>query len=151
MAAGDNSDIYNRLISNLPPWWGNTHPNLDALFQSLVYLYFFHYKEQYLYVLLQARLQTATGENLDLISLDYLGNTLPRYVNENDDSYRIRIKSTLLEEKATRFGMSNAIRILTGYVPDIFEPWDSFDTGYYNVPQTLAYNTFGAYGGGGSS
>jgi hypothetical protein len=151
MAVGDSTDISNRLINNLPNWFGTNHPNLDAILQAFngsapnnITTTYFHY-QQYQYVLAQTRLQTATGNNLDLISQDYLGTFLPRKAGENDDTYRQRIKAFLLLPRATRTAMSNAILLLTGYTPLIIEPFDG-SQGYYNVPQTLAYNTFGAYG-----
>ncbi len=127
MAVGDFDDIYNRLIKNIPDWFGTDHPNLDALLQAFVSVFYFHYNDQYLYALLQQRIQTATDDNLDLISQDYLGLYLPRRPNENDDTYRQRILATVVQEKGTRNGMSNALRILTGYTPLIYEGWNADD------------------------
>jgi hypothetical protein len=101
---------------------------------------FFHYNLQYLYSKLQMRIQTATDINLDLISKDYLGNSLPRRTNENDDTYRKRILANVVRERATRKGMSNSIQVLTGHYPVIYEPWNGSDNGYLNEPTTLALN-----------
>lgn len=157
-AIGSHDDIYNRLIQQLPTnWWGNSqflpnntpssHPVLDTALESFITTMKFCY-QQMQYVQLQMRLQTATQDNLDLISQDYLGDTLPRYGGENDDSYRTRIEATLLQEKATRNGLSNALYLLTGFQPILFEPWRPLDCGGYNDYTSLAYSTQGKYGSG---
>ncbi len=155
MAVGDKQDIYNRLIAQLPNWFG-THPVLDAVLQAyigysnnvnLLTTMYFHYNRQYLYAQLQMRIQTATDVNLDLISQDYLGNTLPRKTNESDDSYRKRILANVVRPRVTRSAMEQALFVLTGFYPVIIEPWNGSDHGYYNQPKTLAYNRYGSYGG----
>lgn len=128
MAVGDQNDIYNRFIQNLPVgWFGNEHPNLDAILQAFITTYYYQYNTQYLYLIEQQRIQTATGNNLDLISQDYLGNTLPRRLNESDDSYRLRILANVVQIKATRQAMINALTTLTGHVPIVYEGWSSVD------------------------
>lgn len=144
---GGVADIYQRLIKQLPPWWGTDHINLDTWITGFINTAFFHFR-QIQYVSLQLRLQTATDINLDQISQDYLGDTLPRRVDEDDDSYRNRISATLLQEKATRYGLDNALFLLTGYHPILFEPWNPLDCGGYNVYQKMGYSTAGLYGSG---
>lgn len=139
--------IYLRLLQQLPSWWGTDHPIVDVLLRGFVTTAVLNYL-QFRYVFSQLRIQTATGNNLDLISLDYFGGTLPRHTNEPDFSYRNRILATLLQEKTTRYGMSNALFLLTGIQPIIFEPWNFYDCGAYNNVETLAYNTHGLYGSG---
>jgi hypothetical protein len=140
--------IYTRLIQQIPEsWWGSLHPNTDLVLEGFITTAGLNY-DQFNYVFLQLRLQTATGNNLDLISQDYFGGTLPRKTGENDDSFRNRISATLLQEKTTRYGMQNALFLLTGIEPTIFEPWNYYDCGAYNVPSSLAYNTVGSYGSG---
>lgn len=144
------ADIYNRLMQQLPNWWGSEHANVDVLVESFITTNVLNYS-QFLYVFQQLRLQTCTGDNLDLFSQDYFGGFLPRRSGENDDSYRNRISATLLQEKTTRYGMDNALFLLTGYHPVIFEPWNPMDCGGYNVadaPQTIGYGTHGSYGSG---
>jgi hypothetical protein len=157
MAVGDQTDIYNRLITQLPDWFGTDHPELTALLQAyigysdnpdLITTMFFHYNNQYLYAQKQLRIQTATDINLDLISQDYLGSTLPRKTNENDDSYRKRILANVVQERATRQAMYNMLLDLTGFPPVIIEPWSGRDHGYYRQPATLAYRARGGYGSG---
>lgn len=151
ITVGSHQDIYNRLVyEQLPSWFGTDHAVLDTILEGLINTGMFNY-QQYLYVVAQQRLQTATEDNLDLISKDYLGDELPRRAGEDDTSYRNRISATLLQEKATRFGMDNALYILTGFHPVIFEPWNPQDCGGYNVadfPQTIGYSTHGSYGSG---
>lgn len=144
----NNVHIYNRLIAQLPPWYGTDHSVLDAVLQGYVATAGFNYR-QLMYDLVQMRLQTAIGDNLDLISQDYFGGALPRRDDEDDYSFRTRISANLLQERATRRGMENALYILTGYYPTIFEPWKPSDCGGYNVanaPQTIGYGTHGSYG-----
>lgn len=155
MAVGDDQDIYNRLITQLPPWFGSSHPVLDVILSAYVDTTSFAYNSQLQYVSPQMRIQTAYSDNLDLISQDYFGGALPRRQDENDDSFRQRILATLLQEKATRHGMDNALFILTGFHPILFEPWYPPDNGGYNVPSSLAYadsdvpgTGFGSYGSG---
>jgi hypothetical protein len=138
--------IYTRLTQQLPQsWWGTLHPVEDELLEGFITTAELNYG-QFNYVFLQLRIQTATGNNLDLISQDYFGGMLPRNTGENDDSFRNRILATLLQEKTTRYGMQNALFLLTGFEPTIFEPWNYYDCGAYNNYTSLAYNTVGSYG-----
>lgn len=144
---GSHDDIYNKLIQTLPGWWGSDHLNLDTILEAFINTATFHYR-QIIYASLQMRLQSATDINLDQISQDYLGDTLPRRSGENDRTYRKRIEATLLQEKATRPGLDNTLFILTGYHPLLFEPWYPLDCGGYNVYQKMGYSTAGKYGSG---
>lgn len=145
---GSPVDIYRRLIQQLPQeWFGSDHIVVDTILAAYVVTTEWIYLQSQ-YVSLQARLQTATDINLDQFSQDYFGNGLPRHEDENDRTYRTRISANLLQEKATRFGMENALFLLTGYEPLIFEPWNPRNCGAYNVPSSLAYSTHGSYGSG---
>ncbi|HEV2917564.1 MAG TPA: hypothetical protein VGW78_07525 [Candidatus Babeliales bacterium] len=156
MAIGDQTDIYNRLIAQLPPWFETPTVDLAAALQmyvgynanpNLITTMLFHYM-QYQYAQLQMRIQTATGSNLDIISQDYLGNTLPRYPNENDDSFRQRILSNVVRPRATRQAMSDSVELLTGFTPTIIEGMWGPDHGYLNQPTTLGCNIYGSVGSG---
>jgi hypothetical protein len=155
MAVGDSQDIYNRLIQNLPAWFGggpdadgnnSNHPNLDDLLEIFITTYYYQYNNEYLYTILQERIQTATDINLDLISQDYMGNYLPRLANESDNTYRKRILANVIQIKATRPAMYNALLILTGFPPIIYEGWSSLDNmalgngGPASAPNPLANN-----------
>jgi len=145
---GSDNDLYRRLLTQLADWFGNvgSHPVLDVVLEAFINTGTFHYT-QYQYVVLQTRIKTATDDNLDQISKDFLGDELPRRGDESDDSYRNRILATILQEKATRYGMSNALYILTGYYPLIFEPWNSVDAGACNSTAycNISYCGSGSY------
>lgn len=142
-------DIYKRLRDQLPQGWFESDDfNLNTVLQAYISTAYFNYNDQLLYLILQTRIKTATDINLDNISQDFFGNQLPRRNGESDTLFRNRILANLLREKATRNGMSNSLYLLTGYYPTIFEPWNPFDCGGYNVYEALAYNTVGSYGSG---
>jgi hypothetical protein len=143
MATGDQTDIFNRLKANLVPWFGNDTPNLDALLQGAAKT------DSTIYSLiadtsLQARIKTATGESLDLISLDFFGGKLPRHPNENDASFRSRILANIVQERATRTAMIRVLTNLTGRAPTVIEGWNAFDGAYYD--QALFYDINGGMG-----
>lgn len=132
MSTGDQSDFVNRLMTVLPPWFGEqATPILTAVLNGYSELGSIVYG-QYAFSVLQTRIKTATGDFLDLISQDFFGNTLPRNVNESDSSFRSRILANLLSEKATRKGMQTALFNLTGNQPRLFEPRRPADTGGYS-------------------
>jgi hypothetical protein len=143
MAIGDQTDIFNRLKANLVPWFGNNSPDIDALLQGTAKT------DSTIYQLiantsLQARIKTATGESLDLISLDFFAGKLPRHPNENDSSFRSRILANLIQERATRKGMITVLTNLTGRAPAVIEGWNAFDGAFYD--QALFYDISGGMG-----
>jgi hypothetical protein len=145
MATGDTSDFRARIKSLLPRgWFGDETPILDAVLsgigQALSDVY-----GLIGYARLQMRIATATDGFLDLISLDFFGETLPRRAGESDNAFRQRIKAQLLLEKGTRRGLIRALEILTGRTPLVFEPARPGDTGGYNTG-SMGYNVAGAYG-----
>jgi len=155
MAVGDANDVYNRLVMNLPPWFGDaTQTNFPVLYGTLqgsVSVFSTLYA-QYTNLIGQMRLQTATGNNLDLIAQDYLGNSLPRNQGESDYTYGKRIQAIILEPASTRFAMDNALYIVTGYHPVIFEQFAGdlpAPSGTYinsaNTAQSTTYNPVTTY------
>jgi len=71
----------------------------------------------------QTRIATATGEYLDLCSVDYLGfGNLPRRAGEPDASFRSRIQFWVLRELGTRQALIDVLTEITGNVPVVFEP-----------------------------
>jgi len=66
---GSSEDVYARLIEQLAPWFGSAHPVLDTILQGYISAGVFNY-QQLAYINLQMRLQTATDNNLNLISKD---------------------------------------------------------------------------------
>lgn len=159
MATGDQADFVRRIKNELPsPWFpvtgatdaASATPILDGLLNGIAAGWAFCHKLLH-YVKLQTRIATATDVFLDLCSRDYLGNALPRNANESDASFRVRIKAAILQPKATRPAMVQALTNLTGRTPWIFEPANPSDTGGYgNSGMTqgtaLAYGTAGGYG-----
>lgn len=146
MASGDLQDFINRLIRELPLGWFPVQTTfLSAVISAYATVYQF-INAQSLQVKLQMRLQTATGGNLDLIAQDFFGNQLPRRFQEGDETYRNRILALLLQEKATRRGLFNILKIFTGRDPVLFEPWYPPDTGGYNVATAIGYSVAGKYG-----
>jgi hypothetical protein len=132
--AWTDDQIYNRLLQNLPPWFGSAHKNLDVQLQAMVVVasYLYSFVE---YAAEQTRLQTCTDSNLDLFASDYFGIFLKRKSNENDDSYRTRISALLLQPRVTREAIKNNLYLLTGYEPIMFEPGNAYDCFALNMPQ----------------
>ena len=83
------------------------------------------------YALGATRIQTAINGALDLASLDFLGNRLPRNSGESDTSYRIRVLAALLPSGATRAAVTAAAEAATGYPVRVIEPWNPADTGVW--------------------
>ncbi len=144
MATGDVNDFINRLNKLLSPWFGEQYPLLNSLLTGYATMDAFIYSLTE-YLTNQMRIQTAMGENLDLIACDYFEGILSRTEGMSDDIFRNLIQCTLIEEMCTVQGMKNALFNLTGYYPVIWEPWDSSQTGAYNV-NVWGYNNGGAYG-----
>ncbi len=146
MSIGNQQDFIERLRAVFPPnWFGDDAINFDALLaghaQNLSFIY-----TMYAYVLLQTRIKTATDNNLDLISQDFFGASLPRRANESDTAFRTRILSQLFQERATRPGIYKMLLLLTGNAPDMFEPWRPADCGGYNIASSMGYGVAGRYG-----
>ena len=80
------------------------------------------------YAKAQTRLATAYGVWLDILCFDFLGGWLIRN-GLLDDTFRAVIRATILQERVTRLGMTQAISAITGNAPAIFEPWNTGDTG----------------------
>lgn len=145
MTVGSQPDILARLKALLPNgWFRDETPVLDTVLNGIASALSAAYG-LIQYARLQTRLGTATDAFLDLISLDFLGDTLPRKSGESDAAFRARIRAALFPEKATREGMRRTLLALTGREPIIFEPARPKDTGAYNHG-TLAYGAAGAYG-----
>jgi hypothetical protein len=106
------------------------------------------------YVILQARISTATDSWLDIIALDYFGSDLARESGESDTAFRTRILGALLRGAATRSAISACMQVLTGSEPQIFEPARCGDTGSYSTlangplpaASGLAYGAAGGWG-----
>jgi hypothetical protein len=136
---GDPTDIFTRLKSYLPPWFGGAPtPVLDSLIGGLAWalsqLYNF-----YAYAKLQTRILTATGFWLDLVAQDYFGPWIVRNPGQADAAFRAYIIANLFRAHATRPSMVSLLEEITGQTPIIFEPWRPADTGAYGAPLSLGY------------
>ena len=136
MSTGDINDLITRLKAIIPPWFSDdSNPILDGLLNAYANVGSAMYA-QYSNAVLQTRIKTATGQFLDLISQDFFGLTppisLPRGSGESDLSYVKRILDNLLNEKATRRGITNVLTNLTGRAPRLFEMRRPGDTGGYS-------------------
>jgi hypothetical protein len=148
---GDPADIAHRIKSVLPAgWFGDTSPVLDSILSGLSQTWAWIY-DCLTYVKSQTRIRTASDHWLDLISVDYFHNDLPRHLSETDMHFRQRVLRELLRERGTRAALASALTDLTGRSPYIFEPSYCFDTGAYgshsvSVASGLAYGVQGGWG-----
>jgi hypothetical protein len=141
---GDTADMLARLKMVLPArWFADSSPILDALLTGFANAWSGLYALLG-YVIAQGRIATASGIFLDIAAADFCLGGLPRRAGEADAAYSLRIRSNLLQSRATRASVISALTNLTGRAPEIFEPFNASDTGGYNV--NLGYNTAGGYG-----
>lgn len=145
MATGDQSDIYTRLKSLLPPtWFGDSNPlltgALNACANALAWCY-----SLYLYAKLQTRVATASGGWLDIAAYDFFGTNLQRASGQSDDLFRNQMKINLFRARGTRHAIIDILEDLTGNTPTIFEPQRPLDTGSYGGPM-IGYGVAGGYG-----
>lgn len=144
MATGDQDDVYNRLLRNLPPWFGDSPPLVGALLHGIAYGLSFLYS-LYAYAKQQTRILTATDGWLDMIASDFFGAAIKRAANQSDASFRNTIRINLFRERATRNGIIKVLTDLTGRAPKVIEPRRPSDTGVYGGP-LIGYGVAGAYG-----
>ena len=144
MATGNQNDMAARIKAVLPPWFGTPSPILDALLAGIGAIWAFVYG-LLAYVTLQTRIATATDIFLDMISLDFFGEDLPRNAGESDAAFRIRIDDDILRPRATRAALARVVLDLTGRAPVIFEPTRPADTGSYNMGGA-GYGAAGGWG-----
>ena len=95
------------------------------------------------YMEAQTRISSATGMWLDVISVEYFGlGNLPRRPNEADAAFQARVLQEMLLPRGTRGAMTEALTILTGVAPTIFEP--AIDLASWDVD--FAWDSSGAWG-----
>ncbi len=153
MATGDQADFGSRLRRMLPRgWWGDASstPFLSGILAGLAYAHASVFSWT-TFASQQVRLATATGEFLDWLAADFLGNAIARHTGETDASFRARIKAQILQPKATRAALISAVQALTGSLPTLIEPANAADTGgYASMAATggggVGYGAAGAYG-----
>lgn len=147
MTIGDRADFLQRLKNRLPLGWFpatgesdtvSASPNLDQHFAgpaaTLAAIY-----GQTQWVSQQARIATASGINLDIISLDLFGNRLQRRAGEGDNPFRARIQAEFLRPRSTRAAISQVVSDMTGQAPRIFEPANPYDAGGYGTALATKY------------
>jgi hypothetical protein len=143
---GDQTDVFKRLKSYLPPWFGaGPTPVLDSLIGGIAWalagVYAF-----YAYAKLQTRIRTATGFWLDMIAADYFGTAIVRKPGQLDPSFRAYIIANLLRPRATRPSMQSLLLAITGQEPILFEPNRPYDTGAFHSPTSVGYFREARYG-----
>lgn len=136
---GDRTDVFNRIKSYLPPWFGSgPTPVLDSIVDGLAWALSGIYA-LYAYAKLQTRILSATGFWLDMIAADYFGTQIRRKPGQTNSSFRAYIIANLLRPRATRPSMQALLLALTGEEPIIFEPNRPLDTGAFSAPTSGGY------------
>jgi hypothetical protein len=159
MATGDSQDIVSRIKAVLPSQWfpvppsdgSSNTPILDGVLYGLAWPWTQLYSLLQ-YVKLQTRIATATGSFLDMSAFDFFAYNLTRNVNEGDVPFSARIRAAILQPKATRPAVIQALQLLTGRTPEVFEPANTGDTGGYGTgyARTWSGMAYGYAGGWGS-
>ncbi len=147
---GDSNDMAARLRAILPAGWFG-EPGATPVLSSLllgVGTAFSSFWSLLQSVIAQARIITAYGTFLDMISADFFGAGLVRFPDELDDAFRTRILQAILRPRTTRAAVALALLQLTGKSPIIFEPANTADTGGYSIGG-IGYGAGEAGGGGG--
>ena len=146
---GSVADMAARLHATLPTGWfpvsppapaQSSTPVLDGLLAGLGEAWTFCYGLLG-FTLTQARVGTAAGGFLDMVSADFFGPLLPRRTGEPDDGFRRRIKAALVSQQGTRRDVVQAVSNVTSMQPTVCEPTRGLDCGGYGSP--------GAAGAGG--
>ena len=97
-------------------------------------------------VFAQARLATAAGGALEMISADFFGPAVGRGAGEGDDDYRARIRAALLPSRATRSALGAVLATLSPVDWRVLEPQRVADTGV--VSNVTGVHASGGYGVG---
>jgi hypothetical protein len=157
MVTGDTNDMAARIRAVLPTSWfpgctpgaASSTPVLDAVLAGLGSAWAAMYA-LLAYTKLQTRIVTATGFFLDLVALDFFGNSLVRESGETDAAFQARIRSNIFAPRGTRAALALALTNLTGRTPAIFEPANTEDTGGYGTEAQggggMGYCVAGGYG-----
>lgn len=142
---GDQADFVARFRAVLPRnWFSDIAPVLDSLLAGLGVAWSGTYG-LLRFVQAQARISTASGAFLDLVSDDFFGKDFARFSGEIDAVFRGRLHRNILRARGTRQSLLDGLRDLTGRSAEVFEPARPGDTGGYSTGG-LAYGAAGAYG-----
>lgn len=136
MPVGDQTDFVSRLRALLPDGWFPSAAAQDEEEKAPVLVGFltgFASVYSWIWSLLcdvndQTRIQTSTGNTLELHASDYFGvGEFNRRAGETDDAYRQRIIASITPHRNTRDAITSAISSAIGIVPDIIEPTNATD------------------------
>lgn len=146
MATGDQTDVFARLRSALPPWFGDITqaPLVGAVLTALATTQSFIYS-LIVYATMQLRIMTATDGWLDMIAADFFGPTFFRHAGQSDASFRVAIIANLLRPRGTRAAVISILTQLTGRAPLLVEFNRPTDCGAYGGPY-IGYSAAGAWG-----
>ena len=149
---GSSADMVGRMRAVMPAAWFpitassatiSAAPVLDSLLSGIGWAWSFCYALAN-FVIRQARIGTATGNFLDMISSDFFGTMIMRKAAEEDDAFRNRLLANLLLSRATRTALTETLTNFLGSPPNVFEPRRAADTGGYG-----STSASGTGGGGG--
>lgn len=132
----EGSDFVNRMLAVTPESWdGDSAKQQSGKVFSLFLtggneLSFVQTILQYAFN--ASRLNTAKDTALDDFANDFFGGAISRTTGETDTSFRQRIQAGLTLAAITKQALSNAIEKLTGFAPQIMEPFDIGSTGAYS-------------------
>src|SRR5277367_3073021 len=99
---GDQQDMCSRLRAVLPTqWFPDSTPVLDAVLSGFASGWSWVYGILQ-YVRAQTRIATASDVWLDVIAMDFFGDRLIRWPNQDDGVLRDRITRELFRERGTR-------------------------------------------------
>lgn len=143
MATGDTTDIAARIAATLPPWVPTSLPIINAVLTGIA-KGFAHVYRLLQFMRTQARISTATGGFLDLISADYFGTNMLRRKGEPDPVFQARLKKELLRPRVTLAALKQMLIDLTGRVPSIIVPGAPGNIGAWDIG-TFAFDTAGCW------
>jgi hypothetical protein len=142
---GDIDDFVRRLRGVLPRgWFADIAPVAESILASVSVAWQANFG-LITTVRALARILTATGPFLDMISTDFFGSALPRRVGEGDEGFVRRIEYELFRPRGTRGAVDLALFQLTGRYPLVIEPARPGDTGGYSLGG-VGYCIAGAWG-----
>lgn len=132
MATGDVADIAARIAATLPPWVPTSLPIINAVLTGIA-RGFAHAYRLLQFMRSQARVKTASGGFLDLLSLDYFGTNMVRRTGEPDATFQARLLKELLRTRVTVAAIRQMLIDLTGRTPIITEPGNPGSIGALDI------------------
>jgi hypothetical protein len=129
------------LFSYLPPWFGDENPFLEAILTGFGTVSSFIYCNL-VFIKNQTRIQTSTGDFLDISKQDYFnGLARNRCPNETDDNFRQYILNTLIAPRLTIQAIIDRLFDLTGRTPIVTTGFGN-NSSFYDV-SFLDENAYG--------